>query len=449
MFNRKIIKYLIKWKNRADRKPLIIRGARQVGKTVSVKMFAEKHFRESILINLDNPEHEMLFRQPVSLDDFEKIVQLKFGKKIVEGETLLFIDEIQNSPGLINLLRFFYEQRPLLHVIAAGSLLEVKMKKEGFNFPVGRVEFAYLYPLDFFEFLEANGQLELLGFLGNCSFKKEIPTAIAAMAKKSFNEYLMVGGMPEAVKVFVTQKDLSALGRVYNSLLTSYSEDIFKYASEAKAKYIRHCLENAPFFVGQAITYAHFAESNFRSHEIAEAFEILEKAMLLYRVMGTSHFNLPLIPKKKKAPKLLFLDVGLVNYKLGLREKMFDFESLNPIFKGQIAEQVVGQHLIQLEETSPPLIYYWYRNSPGSTAEVDFIFYCKDKVVPLEVKFGQSGSLRSSKELVKASKIKSIIRLYNGPMLVEATQIEDTKFNLFSLPFYLLPNLNKIIGENL
>lgn len=155
VFNRKIINYLVEWKGNADRKPLILRGARQVGKTSAVLSFAKRYFSDLIYLNLENIDHLKFFREDISLNDFENIIEIKFHKKIKPGNTLIFIDEIQNSPALIKLLRFFYEERPELHVISAGSLLEAKIEKEGFLFPVGRIEFAYMYPLDFFEFLEA------------------------------------------------------------------------------------------------------------------------------------------------------------------------------------------------------------------------------------------------------------------------------------------------------
>ena len=446
MFNRKIIKFFENWKNRKDRKPLILRGARQVGKTVSVHLFGQKFFKDLIWINLEDPEQERLFRDDsLSLEDFEKIIQLKFGKFLKEGETLLFIDEIQNSIPLMKLLRFFYERRPLLHVIAAGSLLEVKLKKGGFSFPVGRVEYAYLYPLDFFEFLEARGKEEIVNYLKTVTQKSVIPSSIHEMALKHFYEYLMVGGMPEVVKTYKTEKNFSALNRIYNSLLTSYHEDIFKYSSEAKSKYLAHCLENIPLFAGQTVTYEHFAGSTFKSREISEAFEILEKVMLLYRAMGTKDFALPLIPKRKKPPKLIFLDVGLSNYCLGIRDKLIEVKELNEFFRGTVAEQVVGQHLLTLDEENPPKIYYWYRDSPGSTAEIDYILTLSGKIVPIKVKSGKTGRLRSLREFAKISGIKEAIRIYSGQLKKEKVKINDVEFNLISLPFYLLPHLKQII----
>lgn len=445
MFNRKIIKYLERWKNSDNRKPLILRGARQVGKTVSIKLFAQKFFKDIIYINLENPEYEQLFRNPLSLDNFEKIIQLKFQKNLKDGETLLFIDEIQNSPSLIKLLRFFYENRPGLHVISAGSLLEVKLKKEGFAFPVGRVEYAYLHPLDFFEFLEAKGEMSLLDQLKDLSLEKNTPEFLNQTASALFNEYLIVGGMPEVVQNYIIKKDLNDINRIYNSLLTSYTEDMYKYTSGPKVKYLVHCFENAPVFAGQNITYEHFSESVFRSREMAEAFEVLEKSMLIYRVMGCKNYSLPLMPKNKKAPKLLFLDAGLVNYKLGIRNKLLNVKELDSFFHGKIAEQIVGQHLLNMEEDKTMALHYWYRDMPGSSAEVDFMFTVEGKIIALEVKSGKTGRLKSLNEFVKVSGIRTVYRIYSGLPSIEEVRIENTKFNLISLPFYLLPRLKDFI----
>ncbi|MFH1386967.1 MAG: AAA family ATPase [bacterium] len=445
MFNRKILTYLEQWKISHNRKPLILRGARQVGKTVSVQLFANKHFKNFIALNLEDPEQERLFRQPVSITEFEKIIQIKFNSTLVAGDTLLFIDEIQNSPALISLLRFFYEERPALAVIAAGSLLEVKLKKGGLSFPVGRVEFAYLQPLDFFEFLEARRENNLLAALKNTGFNDPLPPAAAEIAARFFNEYLMIGGMPEAVESYATEGNFQALNQIYNSLLTSYQEDIFKYASEAKAKYLTHCLENAPLFAGQTITYEHFGNSNYRSREMGEAFDTLEKAMLLHQTRGCGATALPLVAQRKKAPKLLFLDIGLVNYRLGIRDKIFEARELSGTFRGKIAEQVVGQHLLGLEPDRQNPIYYWYRDVPGSTAEIDYLLALQGNIIALEVKSGKSGRLRSLKEFIKMSGQKVAVRIHAGRLQKEIIHDGPINYELISLPFYLLPRLKEII----
>lgn len=316
MFNRDILNYLEKWKDKKHRKPLVLRGARQVGKTYAVKLFAEKHFDDLIYINLDRAEDYDLFKEIKSLSDFEKTVDIILGKKIVPGATLVFIDEIQNAPDLIELLRFFYEDRPSLHVIAAGSLLEVKIKKEGLAMPVGRVEYAYMHPLTFFEFLGAVGEDKLLDLLKKISLENSIAPAIHERAIKLFHEYTFVGGMPEAVAMHIAKSSQADLNLLYSSLLTAYAEDIYKYASSSEVKYIRHVLEQAPYFAGERITYEKFGGGVFRSREMSEAFEVLDKAMIIRQLLATKSPQLPIVGQKKELKNFSILTAGLLILKI-------------------------------------------------------------------------------------------------------------------------------------
>ncbi|MDI6731849.1 MAG: AAA family ATPase [Candidatus Margulisbacteria bacterium] len=447
MFNRKVINYLKQWKNRKKHKPLILRGARQVGKTSAVEIFAKENFAQLININLENPEHGALFREPLSLQDFNQIIQLKFNQKIEEGKTLLFIDEIQNSVPLMRLLRFFYEEQPNLHVIAAGSLLEVKLHKASFSFPVGRVEYTYLHPLDFFEYLEAKGERILLDILRNIQTGSSVPQAIHDQSIKLFNEYMLIGGMPEAVKTFIETQDILAVNRVYNSLFTSFLDDVYKYAPDSKVKYLIHVIENAPLFAGQTITYEHFANSAYRSREMGEAFDTLEKTMLVNRIVGSKETALPLVPKKKKAPKIIFIDIGMVNYKMGIREQLFNIKDLSSLYQGRIAEQVVGQNLLSLVHDQLVPVSYWYRDIPGSTAEVDYIIAHKGMIMPIEVKSGSSGRLRSLVEFTKRTGMKIAVRVYGGVFREEAIKSGNVSFKLISIPFYLLPRITELVDS--
>lgn len=441
MFNRRVIGYLADWKNKGTRKPLILRGARQVGKTSAVLIFGKKHFRNVIHVNLEKAEHARLFRKEISLQDFEKIIQVKFHQKITPGDTLVFIDEIQNSPALIKLIRFFREDRPEIHVIGAGSLLEAKIEKNGLEMPVGRVEYASLYPLDFFEYLEAKGEDELLGFLRNFSPKDSIPDAIHTLALEAFHEYAMIGGMPEAVKVFLENRDMEKLKTVYSSIFTGYCEDIHKYSTLADSKYLTHAIETSPLFAGTAVTYEKFGGSAFRSREMGKSFEILEKVMLLYQVRATKSTELPLVAQTKRPKKLLFLDVGLVNYQMNILESYLDIKDLNEFYRGRIAEQTVGQNILARFMVSPPRIFYWAREKPAGSAEVDFCLNRKGTILGLEVKSGKSNRLRSLLSLGCAAKESRLIRIYGGQFRKEKIEIENRKLLLISLPFYLVPRI--------
>ncbi len=441
MFTRKIINYLIDWKDKETRKPLILRGARQVGKTSAVLMFARKYFKNVVYLNLEKSEDSNLFREELSLEDFEKIIQIKFHQRIIPGETLIFIDEIQNSPSLIKLLRFFYEERPSLHIIGAGSLLQAKIEREGLSLPVGRVEYAYLYPLDFFEYLEAKKETELLNFLRDVSAGEHIPQGIHEVALKLFYEYAMVGGMPEIVKVFLEKKNLEELKNIYSSLFTGYAEDVYKYSSLANAKYLTYVIEKGPLFAGTNITYEKFGGSNFRSREMGAAFDILEKVMLLYQVQATKSRELPLISQRKRPKKLLFLDVGLVNYQMGIQENFLNLGDLNDFYRGRIAEQIVGQNILAQFIDSSPRLFYWAKERPKGCAEVDFCLNKRGSILGIEAKSGRSKKLKSLFSFGSSVKDNHLVRVYSGELRRERVKINDKSFTLISLPFYLVPRI--------
>ncbi len=442
MFSRKILDHLNNWKSKKNPKPLLLRGARQVGKTSACLLFAEKHFQNLIHINLEKADHQRLFRENISLEDFEQIVQIKFKKQITPHQTLVFLDEIQNSPALIKLLRFFYEERPELRVIAAGSLLETMIEKEGFSFPVGRVESAYLYPLDFFEFLEAKRENELLRALKNTSPAKQIPDAIHKEALKQFYEYVMVGGMPEVVKSYFEYKNTENLGSIYGSLLTGFGEDVFKYSSHASAKYLNFIIDQVPLFAGTTVTYEKFGNSNFRSREMSRAFSTLEKTMLLYQVQATRSTELPLVGQPKRVKKLLFLDVGLVNYRMGIQEEYLNFKaSLNDFYRGRIAEQVVGQNILAQFTDRPPNLLYWAKERPEGDAEVDFCLVQSGRIVAIEVKAGTANNLRSLLSFAHHTKNHTLMRIYAGTLKREKIKVGSESFDLLSIPFYLLPRM--------
>lgn len=319
MFRRNIQSFLLEWKDKKGRKPLVIRGARQVGKTSAVHQFGVAAFETYLYINLELDEHAALFARMHTIRELLQLIQLKFNKKITPGSTLIFIDEVQSSDIAMNQLRYFHEELPELHVVAAGSLLEVKMKSEGFSFPVGRVEYCYLHPATFDEFLAAQGETEALNYLSSVKQDTAIPEEIHAMMLKKFHSYLLVGGMPEAVARYAETRSFIDVDPVYESILTGLRDDVFKYATAAKTKYLQHIIEHASKYVGLQIKYEKFGESNFRSREMSEAFDVVEKAMLVSRVFASASKQMPLMSNLKKSPKLLHLDAGLANYQIGMR----------------------------------------------------------------------------------------------------------------------------------
>jgi len=448
MFHRNIYQYLNEWKNRKGRKPLLLRGARQVGKTSAVVEFGKKHFRNSICLNLEKADDSRLFSEVLKIPDLVQLIELHSGYKVVEGETLLFIDEIQNSTVAMTQLRYFFEEIPQLHVIAAGSLLEVKMIREGFSIPVGRVEYLYLHPVTFDEFLYALGDEQTFDFLRKIHITSPIPKATHGLLLKKFFEYVIVGGMPEAVAKYANGASFIDLNPVYESLLKGFRDDVFKYSSRAQVAYIQFIIAQSPLYAGTRIKYEKFGGSSYKSREMRTAFDTLEKAMLLRRVYASSSVKKPVTANFKKSPKLIFLDMGLVNYSLGVREDILNTNELGGTFRGQIAEQVVAQALSAFFVTREPELMYWYRESSGSTAEVDYLRIHKEHLVPIEVKSGKIGTLRSLHQFMHASGHKLALRVYSGNMDVRNVELENKKtYTLLSLPFYLLFRLDEMVEE--
>jgi predicted AAA+ superfamily ATPase len=446
MFHRNIESLLLEWKNKKNRKPLVLRGARQVGKTSAVHQFGGSEFETYIYINLEIADHAALFSRILPVRELLQILQLKFNKKITPGAALIFIDEVQNSDIAMNQLRYFYEEMPELHVIAAGSLLEVKMKSEGFSFPVGRVEYYYLHPATFDEFLAATGETEALNYLSSVREDTVIQEEIHAMMLKKFHSYLLVGGMPEAVARFAETRSFKEVDPVYESILTGLRDDVFKYASVAKAKYIQHIIEHASKYVGLPIKYERFGESNFRSREMSDAFDVLEKAMIVSRVFASTSKQMPLISNLKKAPKLLHLDMGLVNYHLGMRAEIAMMEDINAAYHGQLGEQIAGQTMIAMNTVKNPNLLYWNREQKGATSEVDYLMVFNGRLTPVEVKSGRTGSLRSLHIFIDESACNFALRIYSGNMKTERIRTPGGKmFTLFSVPFYLLFKIHALL----
>ncbi|RMI01673.1 MAG: DUF4143 domain-containing protein [Calditrichaeota bacterium] len=437
LFKRNILNELEIWKKRAERKPLMLRGARQVGKTTAVKMFAES-FEHFIYIDLEKPEEKTICEQAASFEEF--LDAIFFLKKVPKnaGKTLIFFDEIQNSPQTVSWLRFFKEEASHLHVVAAGSLLETLINTH-VSFPVGRIEYRYLYPLTFGEFLTAMGEKELLEFIR----ADAIPPFAHQSLMKWFQKYTLIGGMPEAVKRYAATGDLLQLNPVYEGLISSYLDDVEKYAKSDSARNIlRHCIRSSFFEAGKRIKFQGFGQSNYRSREVGEALRTLEKAMLIKLIYPTTNTQLPLVPDFKKSPKLQVLDTGLVNYMVGLQEEIFRMPEIDKIYEGRIAEHIVGQELLAQQISGVHPLVFWTREKRQSTAEIDFLFQFHSLAIPIDIKAGATGKIRSLHLFMDMVSHPYAVRIYSGPLTVdEITTQKGKKFKLLNLPFYLVETL--------
>lgn len=440
MFRRNIISKLEAWKQDKKHKPLILRGARQVGKTTVVNEFGSQ-FDNYLYFNLERNENAKLFEMEIPLDDLVNMLYASVGKVKKEGTTLVFIDEIQNSPRTIALLRYFYEQRPDLYVIAAGSLLE-NLVDVKVSFPVGRVQYLALRPCSFSEFLGAIGKNNLLAVL---SQKAEYTVAFHEQLMHLFNQYTIVGGMPEAVQQYAETQDVIGIEDVYETLVQAYKDDSEKYVRGNKlTDVVRFILSYGWAFSGETITLGNFANSGYKSREVGEAFRLLEKAMLLEMVYPVSSTQLPIIPETKRMPKLIWFDTGLVNYQAGIRKEIIGSTDMVDSWRGHIAEQITAQELLALEDRVGHHRSFWAK--PNNGAEVDFIFAHNSKLYPIEVKSGTNAHLRSLQVFMDSSDVNIAIRIWSKTYSIDKVKtIHGKEFSLINLPFYLIGNLRSVL----
>jgi len=444
--------YLIEWGKRKHRKPLIVRGARQVGKTFTIEQYGKENFKETIEINFEEtPELKHFFQT----NDIEQIIQnleIYFGKKIIPNETLLFIDEIQACPEAITTLRYFYEKKQYLHVIAAGSLLDHTLNELKYSMPVGRVEFSYMYPLNFYEFLIAFNEKVLVDYLKEYTLQQEIALPIHNKLLKLIRLYFIIGGMPEAVKIYTNTNDFTHIERVHESIIKSLEFDFSKYGTRSQQEIMIKLLKYIPKSTGQKFKYSNFNNS-LRSEAIRKALNLLDMSRIIHLVHNTKATGIPLEHGAvEKVFKTLFLDIGLFNHILNLRLTDIDNKRLNN--EGGIAEQFIGQELLGL----PPYftennIYYWMREQRNSEAEIDYLVQAGGRIIPIEVKAGKTGTLKSLQVFVTEKKLDKAIRFNADLPSLTGIQsaikighsVKEVNFQLLSIPYYLVQEFNRLL----
>ena len=425
------------------KKILILRGPRQVGKTTVIKSFSEK-FDQFIYLNLDIDEDIALFEDKKPFEELLDGIFFLKGKKKDLGKTLLFIDEIQNSPSAVEKIRYFYEKAPDLYVIAAGSLLETLIDIH-ISFPVGRCEYMVLKPMSFIEFLKALGEDVSAEMIQNV----EIPDYAHSKILELFRKYTYLGGMPEAISVYVESDDYVQVNKVFESLLVSYMDDVEKYSSsKAMENVIRHCISSSFEFAGSRIKFEGFGGGRYKSREIGEATRTLEKAMLLYLIYPATNLEIPITTNKRMSPRLQTLDTGLINYFTGVQSDFFKQDNIMDIYKGKIIEHIIGQEFLASSFSPLHSIKFWVRDKKQSSAEVDFIINYNGKIVPVEVKSGSSGKMKSLHYFMDNSESKIAVRIYSEKLNVDIlTTQSGKKFKLINMPYYLAGNIHEIIRK--
>lgn len=445
MFRRIALENLREWALKAERKPLVLRGARQVGKTTLVEMFAAD-FDHYIYLNLEEKDNAELFATDSTFDDLLTGIFFKAKLPVDSPRTLIFIDEIQTEPKAVQALRYFYEKRPDLYVIAAGSLLESLMGRH-ISFPVGRVEYMALHPCTFVEFLSAIGE----EMLASQVEKVAVPQSLHSYTLDLFKKYMIIGGLPEVVANYAQYHDMVRLSDVFNALLSGYRDDVEKYADNRKEQdSIRYILNYGWTSAGHRIQFAKFTNSSFKSADVSNAFRTLEKTLLLELVYPLTSTSFPILPDLKKSPKLLWLDTGLVNYVAGMQEELLFTTDSDELWNGDIAEHIVAQELLGATTTFGEKRLFWVRDARNSQAEVDFVIRYKSHLLPIEVKTGANSKLRSLHLFMEESKENIALRLWNGPMTSDViTRSDGRPFTLYNIPLYYTGHLHTLMQQTL
>jgi predicted AAA+ superfamily ATPase len=425
---------LIAWKNSESRKPLLLQGARQVGKTYLVSQFAENEYKNFIYLNFEQKSGlNALFEDDLSPDKIIENISLYLGKKIEEENTLLFFDEIQVSAKALTSLKYFYEQKPTLHIIAAGSLLGVSFGKTT-SFPVGKVNFLNLYPMSFLEFLNAIGEELLVDKILNINGIESFPQSIHNKLISQIKLYLFIGGMPEAVQDYIIRKDVFSVRKIQLDILDSYQRDFSKYTDKNQAVKISELWRSIPFQLARENKKFKYSEvrKGGRSSKYEQTIEWLQKAGLINVAYNVSIPNLPLSAFSDMSKFKIYLnDNGLLGAMLDVSSSLIvdPKNSLFEQFNGVFIENFVAAELTTYNDEK---LFYW---TSKSDAEVDFLIQRNNRVYPVEVKSGMSRNLKS---------LQSYISKYNPNLSYRISPrnfLQSDKF--INMPLYLISFLNK------
>ncbi len=448
---RDIIQWLVEWKDRKERSPLIIRGARQVGKTYLVEEFARSHFNNIVAVNLEEkPEIRKVFHD----NDVNRILtelSVLFSQDIRPRETLLFIDEIQTCPEALRCLRYFKERIPELHVVCAGSLLDHQLSEMNTPMPVGRVEFLHMFPMSFKEFLLALNQERMVTYLEEFNFPSSFSETIHQKLSRYLRYYFFIGGMPAAVKSFAEENKWTDIQRIQSDILTSFQYDFARYGTRMQQDLLRQVMRYCGQNPGKRIKYSHI-DRDTRSIYLKESLRKLALSRIIHKVTHTNSSKIPLNEHaKENVFKVAFMDIGLVNRFSGI--ELSGLDDLATASEGMLAEQFIGQSLLTAYPPyTDPELYYWIREEKSAGAEVDFLYQHRNRIYPVEVKAGKTGTLKSMQIFLFEKKLQFGIRfnmaLPSIGTFKTGVQISGRKseltWTLMSLPLYMVSELGRL-----
>lgn len=402
---------LDQWRLSTQRKPLVLRGARQVGKSSAVRQLA-RHFTWFVEINLDEqPQYRRIFEGATNVQDLCALIAAATNTPVEADKTLLFLDEVQTCLPAISALRYFYEKMPALHVIAAGSLLEFALADLP-SFGVGRVRSLFMYPFCFEEFLMAHREDLLLKALNNADPDRPLPDVLHDKLKFYLKRFLVIGGMPEVVSAYAVSNNLLEAQRVLDDLIVSLESDFAKYKQRIASARIREVFNAVVRQLGFKFSYA-YPNATLNTQQIKEALELLRMAGLVYPVTHTAANGIPIGAEINiKYRKYLLFDTGIVQRILGLSiSDLLLEDNFQTINKGAMAELHVGLELIKnASPYQPEALYYWQREARNSQAEVDYVLQQKTAIVPIEVKANTKGAMQSMHLFLEEKKANRGIR---------------------------------------
>lgn len=442
MIERDLTEQLLRWRKSKNRLPLVLRGARQVGKTTLINEFG-KFYDQYLYFNLEKKDDLQLF---IPHEDLSKLIQRLFlsrgGQNKPDSRTLIFIDEVQEKAEVLEMLRYFKEEHSHLDIIVTGSLLEFGLSKVH-KIPVGRVEFMELHPLNFKEYLKGTGRSDLVDILQKVPIENEL----LPIFYNHFHEYAFIGGMPGLTSVYIAEKDITRVRNLYSGIVESYKDDVEKYAeNNTQKRVIRHIMDTSAFEIDNRIKLNHFGASNFRTREVKEAIDALTKARLLELIYPSTQTSPPLVPDFKKSPRLHYLDIGLVNYQLGLHQELLSISDLHHSSRGKLVQQLVNQEIKSQMYLPGHKRAFWVREERGTSSEVDIIHQFRNLLIPIEVKSGASGKLRSLHEFIDKCPHHFAVRMYSGEMKIDDIKTRLGKsYRLLNLPYFLSGEIERYL----
>lgn len=439
------------WLRSSGRKPLVLRGARQVGKTWLVRDLARSASLELLELNFErNPEYARLFRENSPESMFSEIC-LQLNRREEPEKCLLFLDEVQAAPELLAKLRWFAEEMPSLAVVAAGSLLEFALREMPHSMPVGRIRYGFLEPFSFDEYLSAHGQQVLLERWSDWRPGAEVSETLHRKTLEWYDRYQMTGGMPAVVAAELNGEDASACRQIQGDLMQTYRDDFAKYAGRMHPGILNATLLASVHEMGKKFIYSH-VDSEIRHTQAKHALELLAMSRLCTLIPHTQANGLPLAAQTNdRIRKVALLDVGLAHglWQTPAARNHPRWSSLSPMIRGNLVEQIAAQQLRAAVGTfgREGQLFHWRREG-GRTGEIDFLVEVNGRILPIEIKSGTSGSMKSLHQFMYDKKLSLALRFDRNPpgmqaMRVKTTQGDAVEYTLLNLPHYLAWKLGK------